>query len=119
MTSTAAHSHPPPPLLPRRRWTRILAYAPLFLLVAELPWFLVSGLFLLFLVGDAGGEVTPAQERALAVFFGLPADFGLVIALVATVLGWARRPVDWVCLIVGFVGCAVFVGLDVWNVFHP
>ena len=117
MTSTAAHSHPPP--LPRRRWTRILAYAPLFLLVAEIPWFFVSALFLLFLVGDAGRDVRPAQERALTVFFALPADIGLLIALTATVLGWARRRVDWICLILGFVGCAVFVGLDVWNCIYP
>lgn len=109
-------THPPP--LPRRGWAQLLPYLPLAALVSEAPWYLVSALFLLFLVGDAPTTVSPAQERALGIFLALPADLGLLLGIAGTVFGWAHRPVEWVCLLLGFLGCAVVVGLEGWNLMN-
>jgi hypothetical protein len=102
----------------RRRWNRLPCFLPLLLLIAELPWYLITALFLLFLVGDAPTTITPADERAMGVFLGLPSDLGCLIGLTAIVMGWPSRKIDWLALALGFVGCSTFAVVAAWSASH-
>jgi hypothetical protein len=99
-----------PPPLP----FRLGAFLPLIAVGVEIAWLLVLLMGYLFMVGDMPPKHgTPAQEQAKTQLMDavaiLPAVLGLLAAGVGVVRGWPRGPVQWTCLILGGVGCSLFV----------
>jgi hypothetical protein len=97
---------------------RFAAYLPLIFVVLEVVWIGFLLLAFIFLVGDKPFEMTAAKGRLFDVVAAAPAVAGLLLGVLGLAHRWANRKVDWVFLILGCAGCAVFVGGFVWGMFQ-
>jgi hypothetical protein len=97
---------------------RFAVYAPLAAVLAEIVWIVMLFAGFIFMVGDKPFTATAAQEQIFQIVAALPAMAGLAVGIVAIASRSARRRAEWVCLILGSAGCALFVGGLLWGLFH-
>jgi hypothetical protein len=98
----------------RQGLVKLAPYGPLVAVGVEFVW--LFGLFLVAwgIEGDSSPE-NRALERAIVLVGVIPAAVGLFLGVVCIKQRWVHRTVQWICLIVGSVICAVFVGSLVWG----
>jgi len=94
--------------------SRFGAFLPLAAVGVELVWLLFLLMLYLFKVGDVAPkkdspQVERTKTRIVDVIAMIPAAVGLLTGVVAIVRGWPHGAAQWTCLIIGCVGCALFV----------
>jgi hypothetical protein len=72
----------------------------------------------IFMVGDQPFTSTQAKEQMADVIAGIPIAVGLLLGIAGISFRWARRPVEWICLVLGTVICAALVTGCIWGAFH-
>jgi hypothetical protein len=99
---------------PRR--LHFVAFVPLIVALLELPWVAV----VLFVIYLKTGQIASNEQgiHQLDLIAGLPPAVGLVIAALAVAFGRIRRRVEWICLILGCIGCGIFLFSFGWEFFH-
>ena len=98
--------------------SRFAPYIPLTFVALEFAWIVFLILALIFIVGDSTYTSTPAKERFFDVVASLPAALGLVLGIIGIAGCWAKSTAAWTCLILGSLGCAMFVADFAWGLFH-
>lgn len=68
--------------------------------------------------GTPGSKLSDQETHRLDAIAALPAVLGLLLGLVIVVRGWARRPIEWVCLLLGCLGCGDMLFSFGWEFFH-
>jgi len=96
---------------PKPHWSRFTPYLPLVAIVVEIPWLVVLLMGFLFVVGDAPYTHTPnaASTHLWDVVAALPAMVGLVFGIVCVLRARPSQILEWMSLIIGCAGCALFV----------
>jgi hypothetical protein len=101
-----------------QRFLRLAPYLPLIFVALECGWIVFLFLALIFIVGDSTYTSTPAKEHLLDAVAAPPAVLGLVLGIIGITRRWAASTVTWACLILGSLGCAMFVADFAWGLFH-
>jgi hypothetical protein len=101
-----------------QRWSRFAPYLPLTFVALEFAWLVFLILAFIFIVGDSTYTSTPAKERFFDIVASLPAALGLALGILGIAGRWAVSTVAWACLILGSLGCTMFVADFAWGFFH-
>jgi hypothetical protein len=109
---------PPPfhgPVKAGLNWRKIACYFPLLSLVIEVAWCFLLFCAFIFSVGDEPYVNTEAKNRFYDLLCSPPVVFGLAIGLLALTQRWPTRPLEWACLIIGTLLCALWTAAFAWG----
>jgi hypothetical protein len=80
------------------------------------PWIVLVLALTYFTTGHIASN--DQETHRLDAIAALPPALGLLLGVVIVVCGWARRPIEWVCLLLGCLGCGVMLFSFGWEFFH-